>query len=380
MIQSRFLSLVGLLIAFGTGSAIIGAQTSNHSVSLPTATPIKIGLVIPEPDALAAKHGAELAIREANGKGGYEGRPFQLIMRSTEGPWGTGSKVSVNLVFDEEVVVIMGSLDGRNAHLVEQVATKTRIVLLSAWATDMTLSQAFVPWYFRCVPNDEQQAASLIQEIYIKRKLINVAIIGTDDYDSRIAVRSFIKTADSMNIAAPRQFLYQSSARDFQMVLQEIDQYDIEAIVLFGKASLASDILPMLQQQNKDLMIFGSLSIMENQRASSPDWNMLEGMNLVTSGHWFTEKGIAFQKAFQEAYGYQPGAAAAYAYDGISLIIDVIKKHGPDRNKMIDVFAETNYKTGVTGEIRFDSFGNRMGIPGLMTIKNGNPLAIKADE
>ncbi len=74
------------------------------------------------------------------------------------------------MVFEDEVVAIMGSLDGRNAHLAEQVATKTRIAFLSSWATDMTLSQAFVPWYFRCIPNDQQQASSLIEEIYLQKK------------------------------------------------------------------------------------------------------------------------------------------------------------------------------------------------------------------
>ena len=84
-----------------------------------------------------------------------------------EGPWGTGSKQAVNLVFDEEVVAMLGSHDGRNAHLVEQVSAKSRVVFLSAWSGDPTLAQAFVPWFFNCVPNDLQQADVLIEEIYI---------------------------------------------------------------------------------------------------------------------------------------------------------------------------------------------------------------------
>jgi branched-chain amino acid transport system substrate-binding protein len=379
MIQFRLLFLVGLLIVFGTGSAIIEAQNLNHSLSSPTTAAIKIGLLIPEPEALAAKHGAELAIREANYTGGYSGHQFQLVVRSTEGPWGTGSKESVSLVFDDEVVAIIGSLDGRNAHLVEQVAAKTRIVCLSAWATEMTLSQAFVPWHYRCVPNDDQQATSLILEIYDKRKLTNVAVIGTEDYDSRNAVNSFIKTAALMKIATPNQYLYQSSAEDFQVALKEIDKNDIKAVVLFVNPALASDIIPMLQKINKSLDIFGSLLVTDDQKGFDPDWDVLEGITLVSSGHWFTKEGIAFQKAFQEAYDYQPGAAAAYAYDGVNLIIEAIKKNGPDRDKIIDTFTEINYKTGVTGEIRFDLHGNRIGIPDLMTIKNGFPVVIKTD-
>ena len=380
LIKNRLLSLLGLLVAFGTGSTIIGAQALNSSVSSPATAAIKIGLLIPEPEAIAAKHGAELAIREANEKGGYSDLSFHLVVRSTEGPWGAGSKESVSLVFEDEVVAILGSLDGRNAHLAEQVAAKTRILFLSSWATDMTLSRAFVPWFFRCIPNDDQQAVTLIQEIYYNRDLINVAIIGTEDNDSRNAVQAFVKTASSMNVPTPKQFLYQSFTQNIHEILREIDQYDMEAIVLLGKPALASEIIPLLQQRSMIQPVFGSLSITDDQSASDPDWDILKEMNLVSSCHWFSEKGITFQKVFQKSFGYQPGAAAAYAYDGINVIIEAIKKSGPDRSKIIDIFGEINYKTGVTGEIQFDPDGNRKGIPDLMTIREGSALVIRSDK
>jgi len=359
MIQFRLLFLTGFLAVFGSEPAFIVAQD----------TAVTIGLLIPDKEAVSAKHGAELAIMEANEKEGDSGQRFHLVVRSTEGPWGAGSKESVGLVFDDEVVAIMGSLDGRNAHLAEQVATKTKIVFLSAWATDMSLSRAFVPWYFRCIPNDDQQAVTLIQEIYKNRKISSVAIIGTEGNDSRNAVRSFIKTAASMNIAIPRQYLYGSSSEELKKTLQEIERYDTEAIILFGKPALVSDVVPVLRQQNMDQIVFGTLSIMDDQKSSGPDWDIL-----------FTKTGAGFQRAFQEAFGYQPGAAAAYAYDGVNMIIEAVKKSGTDRDKIIDAFTEIHYKPGVTGEIRFDAEGNRLGISGIMTIKNGRPVVINTDD
>lgn len=385
MIQFRSFCMVSLLMVFVTGSTIIGNQILYHSVSQCTipidktkqGETIKIGLLIPDKEALAAKHGAELAVLQANRKGGYSGLPFQLIVRSTEGPWGAGSKESVSLVFEDEVVAIMGSLDGRNAHLAEQVAAKTRIVFLSCRATDMTLSQAFVPWYFRCVPNDKQQAISLIQEIYIKRRIRNVAIIGTDNNDSRNAVNTFINAARLMNVKPPEQFFYKVSDQNLQEIFTEIKKNDIEAILLFGNPAFASDIIPVLQQQKMKQTIFGSLSIMDDQKASSPDWSILEDIIMISSDHWFTEKGIAFQKEFQKIYGYQPGPAAAYAFDGINVIIEVIKNTGPDRDKIIDTFSKIDYK-GITGEIQFDENGNRTSKVGLMIINDGNPQEVRS--
>lgn len=384
MIQFRSYFPVSLLMALVTSPAIIGDQILNHSVSQYTIAidrtkqgeKIKIGLLIPDKESLAAKHGAELAIWQANEKGGYSGHPFHLVVRSTEGPWGTGSKESVSLVFEDEVVAIMGSLDGRNAHLAEQVAAKTRILFLSSWATDMTLSKAFVPWYFRCLPNDKQQAISLIQEIYIKRKIKNVAIIGTDNYDSGNAVNTFIKAAKLMNVTPPEQFLYKVSGRNFQEIFTEIEENDIEAILLFGKPAFASEIITLFQQYNTKQPIFGSLSILDDQKASSPDWSILEDIIMISSNQWFTEKGIVFQKEFQKVYGYQPGPVAAYAFDGINVIIEVIKNAGPDRDKIIDKFSKIDYKPGITGEIQFDKNGNRIGKVGLMIINDGSPVPI----
>ena len=363
MIQLRSFFLISLLMAF-----VVSKQGET----------IKIGLLIPDKEALAAKHGAELAIRKANRRGGYSGLPFQLVVRSTEGPWGAGSKESVSLVFDDEVVAFMGSLDGRNAHLAEQVATKTKLIFLSSWATEMTLSKAFVPWYFRCLPNDKQQAISLIREVYIKRKIKNAAIIGTDNNDSENAVNTFIKTAGLMNVGPPEQFLYKKSDRNFQEIFTEIEKNGIEAILLFGDPVFASEIIPLFQQYNIKQPVFGSLSILDDQKASSPDWNILEDIIIISSGQWFTGKGIAFQNEFQKEYGYQPGPAAAYAYDGVSVIIEVIKKAGPDRDKIIDVFSTVNY-SGITGEIQFDENGNRIGNVGLMRIKDGKPVPVEKD-
>lgn len=375
MIQFRSLSLVCFLIVIVCGPAITRAQTLDHNNEQDKI--VKIGLLIPYHEALAAKHGAELAIRKANEAGGN--RTYQLVVRSTEGPWGAGSKESVSMVFEDEVVAIMGSLDGRNAHLAEQVATKTRIAFLSSWATDMTLSQAFVPWYFRCIPNDHQQATSLVQEIYHKRKLETLATISTEAYDSRHAASTFVKVASSLNMAAPRQFLYGSSGKNLPEILTDIEKHGIEAIVLFGEPEFASEIIPMLKQRSMNQMIFGTLAVTDGQKAASPDWSCLEGSILVSSGHWFTAEGIAFQSAFYKTFGYQPGAAAAYAYDGINVIIGVIRRAGVDRDRIIEAFVEANHKSGITGDIQFDVNGNRSGCARLMTIRKGNPYILAED-
>ena len=369
MTQFRFISLISLLLMFVCGTNIILAQTFNKS-DQPNS--IKIGLLIPSPQSLSAKHGAELAIQKANENGGYSGNPFQLVVRSTEGPWGAGSKESVNLVFEDEVLAIIGSLDGRNAHLAEQVAAKTKIAFLSTRATDMTLSQAFVPWFFRCVPNDKQQAVSLIQGIIQNNKTGNIATISTDDYDSKHAVNTFLKVADSMNIASPKQFLAESSGNNIHEIIDEIENSDVANIVLFGDYSFASKIVSVKKQRNMLQTIFGSLSVLYNQKVSDINQSIFDDVILISSNYWFTDEGVAFQKEFEKNFGYKPGVAAAFAYDGVNIIIEAIKNAGTDRDEIIGELAKIKYINGVTGNIQFDINGNRVGNPKLLIIKNGN--------
>jgi ABC-type branched-subunit amino acid transport system substrate-binding protein len=283
------------------------------------------------------------------------------------------------MVFEDEVVAIMGSLDGRNAHLAEQVAAKTRIAFLSSWATDMTLSQAFVPWYFRCIPNDHQQAISLVKEIHHKRKIKNLVTISSEAYDSRHAVNTFVNVTGSLGMAAPRQFLYDSSGENLPEILAEIEKLGTEAIVLFGEPEFASEIIAGIEQRRMNQMIFGTLAVTDGQKTTSPDWSYLEGSILVSSGHWFTDGGMAFQEKFQKTFGYQPGAAAAYAYDGINVIIGVIRRAGVDRERIIEAFAEADHKSGITGDIQFDVNGNRTGCASLMRIRKGNPYILAGD-
>ena len=151
----------------------------------------------------------------------------------------------------------MGSLDGRNAHLAEQVATKTHIVYLSAWASDPTLSQAFVPWYFRCVPSDRQQARTLVNEIYIEKKLTRIGIISTDDYDSKLGASAFLKITESEKKPQPDQFLYSYSEETIQDFIRQIENKDLEGLVFYGPATSSLEIIKQLRKRGMKQAVFG---------------------------------------------------------------------------------------------------------------------------
>lgn len=339
---------------------------------------VKIGLLIPDIKSMEARQGAELAIMHANENGGYKGHPFQLVVRSMEGPWGTGSKQAVNQIFEDKVWAIMGSNDGRNAHLVEQVSAKARIVFLSAWATDPTLSQAFVPLFFNCVPNDLQQAAALIEEIYNRREITRLAAISDNDYDSKLASESFVKKAKIGNKTVPLQFSYNSTADNVNDLIDKIIKANVSGIILFGKPSGSLKLISQMRQRKMAQPVFGSLSSIGDNNTSGQELKDLEGAVFVSSGHILGSKGSAFRKEYQKKYGKIPGAEAAFSYDGMNLIIEAIRDAGLDRELIQKSMAKIHLD-GATGPIQFDDKGNRMGKVGLMEFMNGIPVAVKRE-
>jgi branched-chain amino acid transport system substrate-binding protein len=293
-----------------------------------------------------------------------------------EGPWGTGSTKTVELIFNDKVMAILGSHDGKNAHLVEQVSAKARIVFLSAWASDPTLTQAYIPWCYNCVPNDLQQAEAIVNEVYLKRKYKQVAVITDKGYDSKMSLNSLIKKAKIAGETDPLQFFCDIRSNDINLLSDQIMNSGINCIVVYGSGGNSGKIIEQLNQKKLNQEIFSSISMLNDSGPSNLRLKNLERTVFISSGHWFTPDGLLFSREFEQKYGYIPGPVAAYAYDGMNLIIEAIRKAGYESEKIREVMSKIKYK-GVTGWIEFDSMGNRSWKGEFITIKDGRLVVAK---
>lgn len=337
---------------------------------------VKIGFLIQYKNSMAARQGAELAISHANELGGLNGKPFQLIVKSMEGPWGTGSKQAVNLIFEENVWAIAGSHDGRNAHLVEQVTTKARIVFLSCWASDPTLTQAYIPWYFTCVPTDLQQSDAFIEEISVRRNLTKVVAVAENNYDSKLALENFLKKTQSAGRKDPLILSYDTAKQDFSILADKIRESEAKGVILFGRPSASMKLIKQLRKMKLNIDVFGTLSVLDDDEIQDQDIRSYENVISVYSENRSEPKDLIFRKEFQRIYGRKPGAVAAYAYDGMSILIEVIRSAGLDRDKIQKTLTKIHYD-GVTGPIGFDDKGRRTGAVGLMKFNNGIPVMVE---
>ena len=282
---------------------------------------IRIGLLIEDEGFAEAREGAELAVREINQQGGLNGRRMELLVRSMEGPWRKGSKQAVELIFDQQVWALIGSSQGRNAHLVEQVIAKTNVVFLSAWAADPTLSKAYVPHFFNCVPNSDQRAEAIARHMGERGWLGRWLLVYDDTYDSGQSVNSLLNQ-ERVKENPPVDRLVCGSPRDFDKLAERIADRKAEALVLFCNREMATGLSNRLRSRGIQIPIHLDVA----------------------------------------AGGESPDLISSYAYDAVKVLAAAIRRSAYDPIRLREAMARTDYQ-GRTGKIKFDERGNRIGIP-----------------
>lgn len=349
--------LLTLALLFGNE-----AQNKLHSQAGPAGKdlPITIGLLLPDSSCSDLIEAAELAIDRANASGGYMNREFNLVVRTAEGFWGAGSKESVSLVYDDHVCAIIGSLDGRNGHLAEQVATKSHLTYIETYATEPTLSQAFVPWFMRVVPNDDQQANTLLNQIK-KNGGGKTGILSLETYDTRYAVRSLIK-AMARESGVTSLVIHMDSKPELQMtIIEKIQNSGIANLVVPFYAPYMEELVLSLKKADPELRIYGTLHFTMDAQERNVSWNHYEDVYLVTPASGY------------ESAGLLSHSRQAYVSDAVDLVINAIRHAGTERQAITDYIAGSAYRGAATGPISFDEMGNRLGDPALCRIENGVP-------
>lgn len=307
---------------------------------------INIGLLVPDPSDTPLIRSAEQAVAQANRSGGYRNQEFKLVVRSAEGLWGTGSKESVALVYEDEACAIVGSLDGRNAHLAEQVAAKSHLSYIETHATDPTLSQAFVPWFMRLVPNDDQQAEAMAKFIR-KNGGAKCGILSTETYDARYAIHSLTKALTRETGNAPVIIDVDELGKQERKIIEKIQSSQLDHLIVPFDAPFLGDLLVSLGTIMPSLNTYGTLHFTMGVESRKTPWKLYEGMYVISAGPVSIGNEYLFLNARE-----------AFAYDGVDLVIQAVKQVGTNREHIKDYLLGINYY-GKTGTISFDELGNR---------------------
>jgi ABC-type branched-subunit amino acid transport system substrate-binding protein len=338
---------------------------------------VKIGFFAPiegSPDALMGQQmlkGATLALEEGNKKGGYKGIPFVFVKRNDTGLWGASSNELVKLD-EEKVWAVLGSIDGANTHIALRIALKMELPMVNTGTTDPTLTETRIPWIVRCIADDRQNGYALALYIFKEKGYTRVTVLRNNNRYGRTGIIEFKDAARRLGHPLLFELRYETGDTLFTPQLERIQKASAEAVVIWGNAREAGYIVKEMRGMEMEQAVFGS------DRLVSPEFLRIagEGAEGVVATHPYNpeEKDpylVSFAQRFKERFGEKPESFAAHAYDGMTLLIEAIRKAGLNRARIRDALTDVKYFRGVTGEITFDATHNDVGSIWLALVRQG---------
>jgi ABC-type branched-subunit amino acid transport system substrate-binding protein len=358
-------------------------------------TEVRIGFFGPiehNPDqvyGLRMLHGAQLAVEEANARGGYGGKPFRLLLhndydnwqakavygddRPTDPTiWGSASNEAVKMIYDDDDWAIFGSISSESTHIILRVALKAEIPIVNSASTDPTIPETYIPWYFTDLQDDRVQCYTLARRIFTELGLKRVALLRVNNRYGRFGVLKMRDAARRLGhpIVIEQKFL--PGDMDFSRQLQVIRDSRADAIVLWADEISAGRILKQARALGMKQRVFGSYRTLGSDMLHEAG-PAAEGFEAVfpydptrNDPRW-----LDFNRRFEARFNETPEQFASLAYDAMNALLDSICKAGLNRARIHDALADIEQYDGVTGHMTFDPNQKNVAPMYLGTVLNG---------
>ena len=312
---------------------------------------------VDSPYGIAMLHGSQLAIEEANVHGGYHGTPFKLNVHDDLPLWGASSMAIVHMVYQDHDWAMLGSVDSASTHIEVRATLKLELPIIDTATNDPTVTQTRVPWLLHNFPDDRQQGYALADYIFNQRHLKRVGILQVNNRYGRAGKDIFFETARRIGHQPMVEVWYAPDATDFSAQLGTLKASGIDGLVIWGDASQAGLVLKQMRAMGMRQPVFASSRTCypEVLKIAGP---AAEGLMMISAidPTRMDPAWQQFRQRFLNRFHTEPDAYAAYAYDGMNILIAAIQKAGLNRGKIMDALREYEMKsyTGVSGNAFFD--------------------------
>jgi len=333
-------------------------------------------------------HGAQLAVEEWNGRGGYGGKPFRLMLhndydnwqakavygddRPTDPTiWGSASNEVVKMVYDDKDWAIFGSISSESTHIALRVALRAEIPIVNSASTDPTIPETYIPWYFTDLQDDRVQCLTLARRIFTQLGLKRVAILRVNNRYGRFGVIKLRDASRRLGHPIVIEQKYMPGDTDFTRALKVIQSSRADAIVLWADEIPAAGILKQMRAMGMKQRVFGSYRTLGPELLAQAG-DAAEGFEAVFPYDPTRQdaKWIAFQQRFDARFHEPPEQFASLAYDAMNALLESICKAGLNRARIHDALANIVAYDGVTGHMVFDPNQKNVSTMYLGTVHN----------
>jgi branched-chain amino acid transport system substrate-binding protein len=342
-------------------------------------------------------HGAQLAIDEANARGGFGGKPFRLMVhddytnwqygaeageeRPTDAAiWGAPLDEAVKMIYGEKDWAIFGSISSESTHMMLRLALKAEFPIVNSASTDPTVPETYVPWYFTDLQDDRVQSYTLARRIFTELGLKRAGLLRVNNRYGRMGVEKFRDAARRLGHPLVIEQKYLPGDTDFTRELRILRESRVDSIVIWGDEAETASILKQMRQLGMQQHVFGSYRTLGDDLLVNAG-SAAEGFEAVfpydpsrDDPQW-----LAFRQRYEARFGEQPEQFAALAFDSMNILLQSICRAGLNRARIQDALNQVYQYDGVTGHMVFDPNDKNVNPMFLGTVHEGKITYRAAD-
>lgn len=355
-----------------------GAARDIPDPDLSTLNEIRIGFIGPlynHPEQAFGQrmlHGAQLAIDQANARGGYCGKPFKLMLHNDSAIWGASSNEVIKMAYDDKVWAMFGSISGDTTHIALRVSLKAEVPMVNSAATDPTIPETIIPWYLSDLQDDRMQGYTIARRLYTELGLKRAAILRVNSRYGRFGVLKFRDASRRLGHPTVIEQKFMPGDTDFHRQLRVIKDSRVDSIVLWTDQAEAAEILKEMKELGMKQHVIGSHrtigdELLEKAAAAAEGYEAVFPYDPTRSDPGWKQ----FNADYDATYHERPDHFAALAYDAMQVLLNSICRAGLNRGRIRDALTGVEHHDGVTGKIVFDPNCKNISPLFLATVKNG---------
>ena len=298
-------------------------------------TPIKIGFPVPLTGAFSAEaqdqvKAAELAVKEFNEKGGFNGRKAELLVRDDKLNPGEAATRTLELIEKDKVDFVVGSLSAATQLSINAVCRDRKIIFNSISQSDaINEAKDWSMYTFHEALNPHLTAGAVARYAFPKfgKKLVYL----TADYAyGHEMVRGFQRAGQAMGTQMLADIRFPLGTSDFSAFLPRIQSLKPDILVMcnFGRDQLNAIKQATDFGLKATTKIISPVLLFTSRVAGGAD--VFDGVVGGTSYYWGMEDKVpaakAFNDKFRKAYGGAvPSDYGALGYAGVRSVLQAVE-------------------------------------------------------
>jgi branched-chain amino acid transport system substrate-binding protein len=344
-----------------------------------------VGVVLPfsgeaAPYGEHIRQGINLALEDVNAAGGIDGQPLRIIFEDSGSDPEIGKAAALKLINEDKVLsLIGGATSAVTLAILEDVSAPAKVVLLSPAASSPNLTGKS-PFFLRVYPSDTLEGARMADLAGNDLRLKRLVLFSVADEYGRGYKRSFVDRYTRIkNRKVIKVHNFMPGESDFSAMVQETLDLPTDGIFLIGYMEPVSRLVNQIRDAGIILPILTSGSLTDDfpsVAGSAAEGVMFASPSFRAIGN--QDKVEVFIRDFKAKYGREPEDYAAYGYDALRVMAQVMKGGNLSRGAInLSIRTPASEYHGVTGDIIFGNEGDVVASPTTFIVHEGAVVEYK---